>query len=61
MKQFSSAQLNKMSREDLVAMVLQMQQQKPCSYGKALTHAGALFWPFYGEAQHLARTDEAVQ
>ena len=27
MKQFSSAQLNKMSREDLVAMVLQMQQQ----------------------------------
>ena len=60
MKQFSSAQLNKMSREDLVAMVLQMQQQNHALTEK-LSLMQVLFWPFYGEAQHLARTDEAVQ
>lgn len=43
MKQFSSAQLNKMSREDLVAMVLQMQQQNHTLTEK-LSLMQARFW-----------------
>ncbi len=61
MKQLSSSDLNNLSKEDMFAMMLQMQQQINALTEKTGDCKCAFFRPFHREAQGTARADERIQ
>ncbi len=60
MKQLSASELNHLSKEDMAAMILQMQQQIN-TLNEKIAVLNAPFWAFLGEAVCTSGTDELLQ